>query len=142
MGLLGLLNNTQCINLRTRQDLSKYSHGLIHKEIRYNILVNFNCIKIRHMKIMHMYTYFKWIQIEVGGARSEEPVNLLLGGQHRVSLLNLLHLNRDNQNTALKSSFTACPIVLVLSCRPRPRVQEGNVLNSKTDTGKLVKQHR
>lgn len=42
------------------------------------------------------HSYLKGVEIEVGRAWSEQPVNLLLGGQHRVPLLNLLHLMKEN----------------------------------------------
>lgn len=55
-------------------------------------------------------TYFKWIEIEVGRAGSEEPVNLLLGRQNRIPLLDLLHLN-----TRTKTPPQIClPLMLML----------------------------
>lgn len=55
-------------------------------------------------------THFKWIEIEVGRTGSEEPVNLLLGRQNRISLLDLLHLNTRTKTPPQIS----LPLILLL----------------------------
>lgn len=61
---------------------------------------------------MKLLNYFKWIEVEVGRARSEKPVNLLLGGQHRVPLLNLLHLNTKEAKQTPEICFLLMPLLL------------------------------
>lgn len=42
--------------------------------------------------VIYILVYFKWIEVEVGGAWSEKSVYLLWRSQHSISLLNLFHL--------------------------------------------------
>lgn len=62
-----------------------------------------SCYKNRENTSAKGNTYLKGIEIEIGWARSEQSVNLLLGGQHRVPLFNLLHL-LENKNITTKTS--------------------------------------